>query len=147
MAYLARQPQFVQLRQVLQNNPALLQPILQQIGQSNPELLQVVSYICWYVIIFYSKQVISQNQEAFLQLLNNPEHAMQQQQGQPQQGGGGMGGLLPGMPPGMMMPPRGSPRGPGQGGPPGAIHIQVTEQEKEAIERVQNNSIYFSILM
>ena len=41
MAYLARQPQFVQLRQVLQNNPALLQPILQQIGQSNPELLQV----------------------------------------------------------------------------------------------------------
>ncbi|XP_065904490.1 UV excision repair protein RAD23 homolog A-like [Dysidea avara] len=121
MAYLARQPQFVQLRQVLQNNPALLQPILQQIGQSNPELLQV----------------ISQNQEAFLQLLNNPEHAMQQQQGQPQQGGGGMGGLLPGMPPGMMMPPRGSPRGPGQGGPPGAIHIQVTEQEKEAIERLK----------
>jgi len=76
--------------------------------------------------------VISQNQEAFLQLLNNPEQAMQQQQ-QGQQGGGGMGGILPGMPPGMMMPPRGNPR---QGGPPGAIHIQVTEQEKEAIERV-----------
>ena len=41
MAYLARQPQFTQLRQVLQNNPTLLQPILQQIGQSNPRLLQV----------------------------------------------------------------------------------------------------------
>ena len=41
MAYLARQPQFAQLRHVLQNNPTLLQPILQQIGQSNPRLLQV----------------------------------------------------------------------------------------------------------
>lgn len=43
-------------------------------------------------------------------------------------GGGGVGGL----PPGMAIPPRGSPRG----HPGGAIHIQVTEQEKEAIERV-----------
>ena len=41
--------------------------------------------------------------------------------------GGGMGGL----PPGMVVPPHGSPRG------PPAIHIQVTEQEKEAIERVR----------
>jgi len=122
MAFLARQPQFTQLRQVLQNNPALLQPILQQIGQSNPRLLQVIVFC----IVLYSsdhyKQVISQNQEAFLQLLNNPE----QQQGQPQQGGG-----IGGLPPGMMIPPRGNPRG-----PPGAVHIQVTEQEKEAIERV-----------
>ena len=53
---------------------------------------------------------------------------MQQQGlgGMPAGGGGGMGGLLPGM----AIPPRGSPRG------PAAIHIQVTEQEKEAIERV-----------
>lgn len=50
---------------------------------------------------------------------------MQQQGGMPP-GGGGIGGL----PAGMMLPPRGSPRG------PPAIHIQVTEQEKEAIERV-----------
>ena len=58
-------------------------------------------------------------------MLNNPEQAMQQQGGMPA-GGGGIGGL----PAGMMMPPRGNPRG------PPAIHIQVTEQEKEAIERV-----------
>ena len=55
---------------------------------------------------------------------------MQQQQGgMPAPGGlpaaGGIGGLPP-------LPPRGNPRG-----PPGAIHIQVTEQEKEAIERVR----------
>lgn len=44
--------------------------------------------------------------------------------------GGGGGGGVAGLPPGMGVPPRGSPRG------PPAIHIQVTEQEKEAIERV-----------
>ena len=51
---------------------------------------------------------------------------MQQQGGVPAAGGGGIGGLPAGM-----MPPRGNPRG------PPAIHIQVTEQEKEAIDRVQ----------
>lgn len=49
MAYLARQPQFTQLRHVLQNNPTLLQPILQQIGQSNPRLLQV----CFLFLYFW----------------------------------------------------------------------------------------------
>lgn len=34
---------FQQLRQLVQTNPALLQPLLQQIGQSNPELLQHIS--------------------------------------------------------------------------------------------------------
>jgi UV excision repair protein RAD23 len=34
-------PQFQQLRQLIQAQPQLLQPILQQLGQSNPELLQV----------------------------------------------------------------------------------------------------------
>lgn len=138
MAYLARQPQFTQLRQVLQTNPTLLQPILQQIGQSNPRLLQVnyINGIVRYsVLACHFDQIISQNQEAFLQLLNNPEQAMQQQGlgGMPA-GGGGVGGLQPGM----GLPPRGSPRG-----PPGAIHIQVTEQEKEAIERVQPARCFF----
>jgi len=50
---------------------------------------------------------------------------MQQAGGVPAAGGG-----LGGIPPGMVLPPRGNPRG------PPAIHIQVTEQEKEAIERV-----------
>jgi len=35
-------PQFRQMIQVVQQNPALLQPILQQLGQSNPELLTVI---------------------------------------------------------------------------------------------------------
>ena len=49
-----------------------------------------------------------------------------------QAGGGGLPGVG-GLPPGVA-PPQGMPRG------PPAIHIQVTEQEKEAIERVCHNT-------
>ncbi|CAG8520132.1 4793_t:CDS:2 [Ambispora leptoticha] len=45
---------FQQLRQVVQQNPTFLQPLLQQIGQSNPQLLQL----------------INANQQTFLELLN-----------------------------------------------------------------------------
>ncbi|KAI8354488.1 hypothetical protein B0O80DRAFT_451177 [Mortierella sp. GBAus27b] len=48
------QPQFQQIRDLVQNNPDLLQPLLLQLGQSNPQMLQL----------------INRNQEAFLQLLN-----------------------------------------------------------------------------
>lgn len=41
MAAIAAQPIFGQLRQLVQQNPALLQPFLQQLGASNPELLSV----------------------------------------------------------------------------------------------------------
>ncbi|OAV93573.1 UV excision repair protein Rad23 [Puccinia triticina 1-1 BBBD Race 1] len=36
---LRNNPQMIQLRQLVQQNPALLQPFLQQLGQSNPNLL------------------------------------------------------------------------------------------------------------
>ena len=42
LAFLRTQPQFMQMRQVVQQNPNLLPTILQQIRQSNPRLLQVV---------------------------------------------------------------------------------------------------------
>jgi len=41
LAFLRSQPQFMQMRQVLMQNPNLLPQILQQIRQSNPRLLQV----------------------------------------------------------------------------------------------------------
>ena len=36
-----RMPQFQALRSVIRQNPAMLQPLLQQMGQSNPQLLSV----------------------------------------------------------------------------------------------------------
>jgi UV excision repair protein RAD23 len=46
-------PQFQQLRQIVRNQPELLQPMLQQIAQSNPQLIPL----------------INNNQEQFLQML------------------------------------------------------------------------------
>ncbi|CAO3568332.1 unnamed protein product [Mortierella alpina] len=54
LAFLRDQPQFQQIREMVQHNPDLLQPLLIQLGQSNPQMLQL----------------INQNQQAFLQLLN-----------------------------------------------------------------------------
>ncbi|EIE84327.1 hypothetical protein G6F46_008413 [Rhizopus delemar] len=36
-------PHFQQIRQLVQTNPALLQPLLQSIGQSNPELIRAIN--------------------------------------------------------------------------------------------------------
>lgn len=80
-------PQFAALRQLVQQNPAILGPLLQQLGQSNPQILNL----------------INQNQAEFMRLLSEPVG----QQGEE-------GGNAP-MPPGV---------------------IQVTQEEKEAIDRL-----------
>lgn len=98
LAFLRDQPQFQQMRRIIQGNPALLPALLQQIGQSNPQLLQR----------------ISQNQERFIAMLND-------QDDEPGQQGGGVGGQGGGQDP--------------MGG--GGGYIQVTPQEKEAIERLK----------
>ena len=103
LAFLRNQDEFQQMKRLLQQNPSMLNALLQHIGQSNPELLQV----------------ISQNQEAFIRMINEPEG------GSPGGGGGGSGGR------------------PGGGenlGESGVI--QVSPQDKEAIERVSFKIIF-----
>lgn len=89
--WLRQHPQFNQIKAMVQRNPQLLGPLLQQLGQLNPQILQM----------------IGQHQAEFMALLNEPI-----------QGGAG-----------------GAPGGPG-GAPPGSNYIQVTQEEKEAIDRV-----------
>lgn len=81
--FLRNNPQFQQLRQVVQQQPQMLEPILQQLGAGNPNLAQL----------------ITQNPEQFLSLLGEE---------------GDDDAPLP----------------------PGAQAISVTEEERDAIERV-----------
>jgi UV excision repair protein RAD23 len=83
LEFLRNNPQFQQLRQVVQQQPQMLEPILQQVGAGNPQLAQM----------------IASNPEQFLSLL-----AEDADEDAPL--------------------------------PPGAQAISVTEEEREAIERV-----------
>ncbi|KAH0536216.1 hypothetical protein FGG08_006898 [Glutinoglossum americanum] len=83
--FLRNNPQFQQLRQVVQQQPQMLEPILQQVGAGNPQLAQL----------------IGQNPDQFLQLLSEDPHDDED-----------------------------NPL------PPGAQAISVTEDEREAIERL-----------
>ncbi|KGL75456.1 UV excision repair protein RAD23 B, partial [Tinamus guttatus] len=99
LEFLRNQPQFQQMRQIIQQNPSLLPALLQQIGRENPQLLQQ----------------ISQHQEHFIQMLNEPVQESSQ---------GVSGG-------------EGSTDGVAEAGSGPMNYIQVTPQEKEAIERLK----------
>lgn len=96
LAFLRTQPQFLDMRQAIQQNPALLPALLQQLGRENPQLLQQ----------------ISQHQELFIQMLNEP------------------------LGEGVDAPEVGEMGAAGDEGAP-VNYIQVTPQEKEAIERLK----------
>lgn len=84
LAGLRSQPLFQQLRQIVQQNPSMLQPLLQQLGQSNPQFLQL----------------INSNPEYFMRLLQEGEEA-------------------------------------GEGNLPPPQYVSVTQDEKEAIDRLE----------
>lgn len=95
LEFLRNNPQFQQLRQVVQQQPQMLEPILQQVAAGNPQLAAI----------------IQQNPDQFMQLLTedgDDDVAL----------------------------------------PPGAQQISVTEEEREAIERVSllHHSGPFSLL-
>lgn len=81
--FLRNNPQFQQLRQIVQSQPRMLEPILQQVGAGNPQLARL----------------IGENPDQFLQLLSEDT-------------------------------------GDDTPLPPGAQEISVTEEERDAIERV-----------
>jgi UV excision repair protein RAD23 len=54
LEFLRNDPQFLQLRTAIQQNPSLLPPLIEQIGQANPELFAL----------------LDQHKEAFIELLN-----------------------------------------------------------------------------
>lgn len=119
LEFLREQPQFQNMRQVIQQNPALLPALLQQLGQENPQLLQVPNNpriptgTPWDTQTQappLPPQQISQHQEQFIQMLNEPLGELGDLEGEM----GAIGDESPQM-----------------------NYIQVTPQEKEAIERVR----------
>ncbi|NXX47329.1 RD23B protein, partial [Tricholaema leucomelas] len=101
LEFLRNQPQFQQMRQIIQQNPSLLPALLQQIGRENPQLLQQ----------------ISQHQEHFIHMLNEP--VLESRQGlSGSDDGANTGGVV-------------------EAGNGHTNYIQVTPQEKEAIERLK----------
>merc|ERR1739838_788877 len=70
------EPQFQQIRQIIRTNPQLLQQFIQQMSRSNPDLFRV----------------ITQNQEEFIRILNEPDASDAAPAATPAAGVGGVAG-------------------------------------------------------
>ncbi|KAK9831333.1 hypothetical protein WJX81_003122 [Elliptochloris bilobata] len=113
--FLRANPQFQALRAIVQSHPAILQPMLQELGKQNPELLSL----------------INSNQAEFLRLINEPAPPGGEVSGGDlaAQLGGQLGGQL-----GEML---GAGAG-GEGGlPPGTVAVQLSEEEQAAVARLE----------
>lgn len=108
LAGLLASPQFMQFRLVVQQNPRLLGPLLEQIAQSTPDLFEL----------------IKENQEAFMQIMQSPLSESEIQLAQSQAFGGEDGDDEEGE----------GEEGEGSVDPTNVI--QVTEEEQAAIERL-----------
>ena len=114
LSFLRSQPQFAQMRSLLQQNPTLLAPLLQQLAQSNPQLLQL----------------INEHQNEFYNMINEPMDA---------ESGGSSSGGVGGSTGGQVNPvPGAGGVAPGAAGTgarnPNSQYISVTPQEREAID-------------
>lgn len=108
LSMLLRSPQFIQLRFVVQQNPRLMGPLLEQIAQSNPEVFEL----------------IKENQEEFMNLIETPlTEAEIQLMAAEVEGGEGFEGAD-------------GDEGEEEDGVDLTTTIQVTEEEKAAIERL-----------
>ena len=116
LSFLRSQPQFAQMRALLQQNPALLAPLLQQLAQSNPQLLQM----------------INDNQNEFYNMINEPMDS--------ESSSGSSGASIASGASGQSATTGGSggaPTGGAAGRPPGSGYITITQAEREAIDRVR----------
>lgn len=112
-AHLRQSPQFQILIAIVQQNPAMLEPLLQQVAQRDPEIVRL----------------IHENRDEFLQLLQEPVDPAVLQQ---------LSAETEGLEEGMEEDEEfdeaaGIPAG---GVPPGQTVISITPAEKEAIDRL-----------
>jgi UV excision repair protein RAD23 len=110
LGFLRNDPQFQQLRSLIQQNPQMLGPIIEQLSQNSPEILQL----------------IEQNREEFYALIMegaNPEGDDDEGEGEDEEEGDGEG--------------EGDDEGDGEL-PPGAQVLQVSEEDRQAIERLES---------
>jgi len=113
LAFLRSQPQFAQMRSLLQQNPSLLAPLLQQLAQSNPQLLTL----------------INEHQNEFYNMINEPMDSESNSSGGSIPSSGA-NPILGGNTPASGDAP------PSQGGAGGQRSIAVTQAEREAIDRL-----------
>ena len=124
LSFLLEQPQFQQMRQAVQQNPSLLHNLMQQIGVSNPQLLQL----------------ISDNQEAFLQMLNEPTDSPARTAGAGAAASAGSN----------VSPAAAAAAVAGLGAGSNIENLfgtaEITQQDKEAIDRVRYDFFYLNII-